>query len=110
MTDPLLPAGAKVREVSELTQEIKGLLEEGFAEVWVAGEISNLARPSSGHLYLTLKDAASQLRAVIWRGISLRLRFEPRDGLEVIARGKVSVYAPRGEYQLLIEDLHPKGL
>jgi exodeoxyribonuclease VII large subunit len=110
MSDPFVPEGTKVRAIAELTQEIKGLLEDGFADVWVAGEVSNLARPASGHLYLTLKDATAQLRAVIWRGIALRLRFDPQDGQEVIARGRVSVYPPRGEYQLLIEELHPKGL
>jgi exodeoxyribonuclease VII large subunit len=105
-----VPEGIKVCTVSELTQEVKGLLEDGFPSVWVEGEVSNLARPNSGHLYLTLKDAQSQLRAVIWRGIALRLRFEPRDGLEVIVRGRLTVYAPRGEYQLVIEELHPKGV
>src|SRR5262249_6577713 len=105
-----IPEGVKVLSVSELTAEVKGLLEDAYPAVWVAGEVSNLARPSSGHLYLTLKDAQSQLRAVIWRGIGLRLRFDVRDGLEVIARGRVSVYPPRGEYQLVVEELHPKGL
>src|SRR5262249_43631534 len=96
--------------VGELTAEVKALLEEGFASVWVAGEVSNLARPNSGHLYLSLKDGQSQLRAVIWRGIALRLRFDPRDGLEVIVRGRLTVYPPRGDYQLVIEELHPKGI
>jgi exodeoxyribonuclease VII large subunit len=110
MTSAFTPAGAKVLQVSELTQAVKGLLEEGFGAVWVAGEISNLARPPSGHLYLTLKDGQSQVRAVIWRGIALRLRFEPHDGMAVLARGRVTVYAPRGEYQLQIEELHPQGV
>ncbi|MCI0464931.1 MAG: exodeoxyribonuclease VII large subunit [Gemmataceae bacterium] len=105
-----VPEGVKVHSVSELTAEVKALLEEGFASVWVAGEVSNLARPSSGHLYLVLKDGQSQLRAVIWRGIALRLRFDPRDGLEVIVRGRMTVYPPRGEYQLVIEELHPRGI
>jgi exodeoxyribonuclease VII large subunit len=102
--------GVKVFSVSALTQEIKGLLEDGFPSVWVAGEVSNVARPSSGHLYLTLKDKEAQLRAVIWRGIALRLKFDLRDGQEVIVRGRLSVYAPRGEYQLLVEELQPKGI
>jgi exodeoxyribonuclease VII large subunit len=102
--------GVKVFSVSALTQEIKGLLEDGFPSVWVAGEVSNVARPSSGHLYLTLKDKEAQLRAVIWRGIALRLKFNLRDGQEVIVRGRLSVYAPRGEYQLLVEELQPKGI
>jgi exodeoxyribonuclease VII large subunit len=104
------PDGVKILSVSELTQAVRGVLEDGFPAVWVAGEVSNLARPSSGHLYLTLKDAEAQLRAVIWRGIALRLRFDLRDGQEVIVRGRLSVYAPRGEYQLLVEELQPKGI
>jgi exodeoxyribonuclease VII large subunit len=110
MSPAAVPEGVKVRSVSELTAEIKGLLEEGFASVWVSGEVSNLARPGSGHLYLVLKDGQAQLRAVIWRGIALRLRFDPRDGLEVIVRGRLTVYPPRGDYQLVIEELHPKGI
>jgi exodeoxyribonuclease VII large subunit len=106
----MTPDGVKILSVSEVTQAIKGVLEEGFPSVWVAGEISNLARPQSGHLYLTLKDSGAQLRAAIWRGIALRLRFDPRDGLEVIVRGRLSVYPPRGDYQLVIEELQPKGL
>lgn len=110
MSPPFVPDGVKILNVSELTAEVKGLLEDAFPSVWVAGEVSNLARPSSGHVYLTLKDASSQLRGVMWRGMALRLRFDLHDGMEVIARGRVSVYQPRGEYQLLIEELQPKGL
>jgi exodeoxyribonuclease VII large subunit len=110
MSPAAIPEGVKVRSVSELTAEIKGVLEEGFASVWVSGEVSNLARPGSGHVYLVLKDGQAQLRAVIWRGIALRLRFDPRDGLEVIVRGRMTVYPPRGDYQLVIEELHPKGI
>ncbi len=104
------PEGVKVLSISELTQEVKGLLEDGFSAVWVAGEVSNLARPSSGHVYLTLKDSGAQLRAVVFRGVAMRLRFELHDGLDVIARGRLSVYQPRGDYQLIIEELQPKGL
>ncbi len=110
MTPPTIPTGAKVLSVGELTRGVKGLLEDAFPAVWVAGEISNLARPASGHVYLSLKDAEAQLRAVMWRGVALRLRFEPADGQEVIARGRLSVYPPRGDYQLVIEELHVKGL
>jgi exodeoxyribonuclease VII large subunit len=110
MNADMLPDGVKVLSVSELTQEVKGLLEDGFPSVWVAGEVSNLARPSSGHLYMTLKDGQAQLRAVMWRGVALRLRFDLRDGQEVIVRGRLSVYPPRGEYQLVIEELQPKGI
>jgi exodeoxyribonuclease VII large subunit len=110
MDIPFIPEGEKVRTISELTREVKGLIEEGFPTVWVAGEVSNLARPSSGHLYLTLKDAGAQLRSVIYRGVALRLRFDLRDGQEVLVRGRLSVYVPRGEYQLQAEDVHAKGV
>jgi exodeoxyribonuclease VII large subunit len=110
MSPSLIPEDAKILSISELTRQVKGLLEEGFPQVWVAGEVSNLARPSSGHLYLTLKDAEAQLRTVIYRGVALRLRCDLRDGLEVIVRGRLGVYVPRGEYQLLAEEVQPKGL
>jgi exodeoxyribonuclease VII large subunit len=110
MTSAYLPDDVKILSIGELTRTIKGVLEEGFASVWVSGEVSNLARPQSGHLYLTLKDREAQLRAVIWRGIALRLRYDPQDGMEVIARGRLTVYPPRGEYQLVIEELQPKGI
>jgi exodeoxyribonuclease VII large subunit len=104
------PEGVKILSVSELTQEIKGVLEDGFASVWVTGEASNVARPPSGHIYLSLKDSGAQVKAVIWRSTVQRLRFECRDGMELIARGKISVYPPRGDYQLVIDELQPKGL
>jgi exodeoxyribonuclease VII large subunit len=110
MNAPPIPEGVKVLTISELTREVKGLIEEGFSSVWVAGEVSNLARPTSGHLYLTLKDAESQLRTVIWRGVALRMRFDLRDGMEVIVRGRLTVYTVRGEYQLQVEELQPKGI
>ena len=100
----------KVCSVSDLTRQIKALLEEGVGQVWVAGEISNLSRPSSGHLYFSLKDKQAQLRAVMWRSTAWRLRFAVQEGLEVLARGALSVYAPRGDYQLVIDELQPKGL
>jgi len=96
--------------VSELTQQIKDLLEDSFPAVWVAGEISDFARPRSGHCYLTLKDQRAQLPAVIWRSVASRIRFELHDGLEVICRGSVTVYGPQGRYQLVIQELHPRGI
>jgi exodeoxyribonuclease VII large subunit len=96
--------------VFELTSQIKDLLEAGFPAVWVAGEVSNFARPQSGHCYLTLKDDRAQLRAVMWRGVAVRLRFDLHDGLEVICRGRLDVYAGRGSYQLVIEDIVPRGM
>jgi exodeoxyribonuclease VII large subunit len=106
----LLPQGVKVLSVGELTRCIKGVIEEGFPNVWVAGEISNLRRHSSGHIYITLKDAQSKLPAVVWRSVALRLRFELRDGQEVIVRGRLSVYVPQGGYKFEIEELQPKGI
>jgi exodeoxyribonuclease VII large subunit len=100
----------RVLSVWELTSQIKDLLESSFPLVWVAGEISNFARPRSGHCYLTLKDDRAQLRAAIWRNTAARLRFDLHDGLEVVCRGHVDVYAPRGSYQLIIEEVQPKGL
>jgi exodeoxyribonuclease VII large subunit len=104
------PPGVVVFTVGELTRAIKGLLEEAHPNVWVEGEVSNLARPNSGHVYLTLKDGQSPLKAVLYRGVAIRMKFDLRDGLHVIVRGRLTVYAPRGEYQLLIEEIQPKGI
>jgi exodeoxyribonuclease VII large subunit len=100
----------KVLSVSELTQQVKFLLEEAFPSLTVSGEISGLSRPASGHVYLTLKDPSAQISGVIYRGAALRIPFDLRNGLEVIVRGKLTVYAPRGAYQFIIEDVQPKGL
>ncbi len=100
----------QVYSVSELTQRLKGLLETEFPDVWVAGEISNFRPATSGHLYFTLKDANAQLRAVCFRNQARYLKFKPQDGVAVIARGRLSVYEARGEYQLLVEFLEPAGL
>lgn len=95
--------------VSELTGLVRASLERDFVEVWLEGEVSNLRAPGSGHLYCTLKDDSSQIRAVIFRPTALRLRFGLEDGLHVIVRGRVTVYEPRGEYQIILEYLEPKG-
>ncbi len=104
------PAEKCVLSVSQLTAQIKDLLESSFPTVWVNGEISNLARPGSGHVYLTLKDDRAQIRGAIWRNAASRLRFDLSDGLEVVCRGHVDVYAPRGSYQLIIEQIEPQGI
>lgn len=96
--------------VSELTAKIQQVLETGFAEVSVVGEISSLSRPSSGHFYFNLKDAQASIRAVVWRSSVRKLKVELENGLEVIARGKLSLYPPRGDYQLILDDVAPKGL
>jgi exodeoxyribonuclease VII large subunit len=110
MNKAAVPEGVKVITVSELTDQIKGLLEEGFASVWVTGEVSSLSKPRSGHLYFNMKDDRSVLRSVIWRGVALRMRFDLKDGMEIIARGRLSLYAPQGNYQLVVEEVQPKGI
>jgi exodeoxyribonuclease VII large subunit len=96
--------------VTELTTSIKVLLESSFDAVWVEGEISNLRRPGSGHLYFTLKDENSQIRAVIFRQFSKMVPFDIEDGMNVICRARLSVYQPRGEYQLIVDTIEPKGI
>jgi len=96
--------------VSELTQEIKDILEDKFPDIWVEGEISNLRVPPSGHIYFTLKDDFSQIRAVLFKMQARNLRFLPGDGLHVICRGRVSLYEKRGDYQLILESMEPKGI
>jgi exodeoxyribonuclease VII large subunit len=95
--------------VSQLTNSIRIALESRFVSVWVEGEISNFKDHSSGHWYFTLKDEHAQLRAKCFRSTNIRIRFRPANGLKVRARGKVSVYAPRGEYELVIDALDPVG-
>lgn len=96
--------------VASLTGRIKSSLEAGFPDLWVAGEVSNFSRPSSGHCYFTLKDDAAQIRAVMWRGSASKLRFDLQDGLELVCHGRIDVYAPRGSYQLVIDSAQPKGV
>jgi exodeoxyribonuclease VII large subunit len=96
--------------VSELTQEIKDILEDRFPDVWIEGEISNLRIPPSGHIYFTLKDDFSQIRAVLFKMQARTLRFVPEDGLHIIGRGRVSLYEKRGDYQLILESIEPKGM
>jgi exodeoxyribonuclease VII large subunit len=108
------PAGPRPRTpraltVSELTDRIQGVLETEFLDVWVEGEISNLKLAASGHWYFSLKDEKAQLRAVVWKTDARLVRFRPKDGMRVLARGAVRVYAPRGEYQLCAQVLEPLG-
>jgi exodeoxyribonuclease VII large subunit len=102
-------AERKPLSVSQLTNSIRTSLEARFASVWVEGEISNFKDHSSGHWYFTLKDENAQLRAKCFRSTNVRIRFRPANGLKVRARGKLSVYAPRGEYELVIDALDPVG-
>src|SRR5882724_6829553 len=105
------PAPARrVFSVTELTVRVRDLLEAELSEVWVEGELSGCRLWNTGHLYFTLKDGASQIKAVIFRSALRYLKFKPVDGLRVVARGRVSVYEPKGEYQLVCEHLEPHGL
>ena len=99
----------KIYTVSEVTRMVKMELESSFPLLWVEGEISNFHRHQSGHLYFTLKDEMSQLRTVMFRSEARQVPFELEDGLQVVARGRINVYEPRGEYQLVVELLEPKG-
>lgn len=95
--------------VSDLNRAARGLLESGFPLLWVEGEISNLARPASGHLYFSLKDSQAQLRCALFRNRNLLLRFKPADGMQVLVRGRVSLYEPRGDFQFIAEHMEEAG-
>src|SRR4029077_4391511 len=100
----------KIYRVGELSRLVREKLETQFFDIWVEGEISNFRPASSGILYFTLKDETAHLRCVCFRQQARYLRFRPEDGLQVLARGKISVYEARGEYQLYVEYLEPQGL
>jgi exodeoxyribonuclease VII large subunit len=100
----------KIYTVTEITREIKGILEESFPTVWVEGEISNYTLHSSGHRYFSLKDEDAQIRCTLWRFRGERLQFEPEDGVKVIALGSISVYERNGQYQLDVIELIPAGV
>ncbi len=103
-------ASEKVWTVSELTGRVRAVFEDEFASVGVIGEVSNLSRARSGHVYFSLKDESAQLRAVLWKGAAQRLVFDLENGLAVRAWGAVEVYAPRGEYQLIVRKIEPEGI
>ena len=96
--------------VSDLTINIKSLLEESFPFVWICGEISNFRIPVSGHFYFTLKDEDAQISAVMFKGQNRKLTFEPENGISVTGLGRISVYEPRGTYQIIFEYLEPEGI
>lgn len=101
---------AKIYTVAEITRLIKLELESTFSDLWIEGEISDFKRAHSGHLYFTLKDEKSQLRAVMWRSTAQQVVFKLENGLQVICRGSINVYEPRGQYQLMVEIVEPKGI
>ena len=100
----------RILSVTQLTALVRGVLEENFEHVWVEGEVSNLATPASGHLYFTLKDGGAQLRCVMFRAAARVLRFRPKDGMGLVLRGRMTLFEQRGEYQLLVEYMEPKGV
>ena len=105
----LIPLDEPVYTVSELNAAAKAVLEDHLGTRWVTGELSNLARPASGHLYFSLKDADAQVRCAMFRGNNRTLRFIPKDGLQVVLRARVSVYEARGAYQLIVDHMEPAG-
>lgn len=111
---PVFPDLARSRNailtVSELTRRIRGSVEHEFFNIWVIGELSNVKKPSSGHVYLTLKDAHAQLQVVIFKSVANNLKFEIQDGMEALAFGSITVYEARGQYQLVVERMEPKGI
>jgi exodeoxyribonuclease VII large subunit len=103
------PGRRRALTVSELTDRVQGVLETEFFDVWVEGEISNLKRATSGHIYFSLKDEDAQIAATVWKSDARRLRFRPEDGMQVLARGSIRVYPPRGSYQISVQVLEPLG-
>src|ERR1700730_602886 len=107
---PTPVAVRRVLTVTELTVRVRDLIETEFFEIWVEGELSNCRVWNTGHLYFTLKEAGAQIRGVIFRMALRNLKFKPGDGMRVVARGRLSVYEPKGEYQLVCEHMEPQGL
>ena len=105
--EPETPA---ILSVSDLNTAAKDLLGEVFSDVWVAGEVSDLSRPSSGHLYFSLKDEQAAIRAVVWRSTAARMPFRIEDGQQLLCRGKIDLYVVRGSYQLVITRAEPHGV
>ncbi len=105
----LAPA-RQIWSVAELTARISNVLAAQFSNLWVEGEVSNYHAAQSGHLYFTLKDAQAQVKCVCFRTQAMRLKFRPEDGLKLIVRGSISVYEPRGEYQIYVEHIEPSGV
>ncbi|MFO1427301.1 MAG: exodeoxyribonuclease VII large subunit [Steroidobacteraceae bacterium] len=111
MPRPADPARERdVYTVARLNREVRLLLEQGIPQVWIEAELSNFARPGSGHWYFTLKDREAQVRCAMFRQRNMLVRFVPRDGAQVLARARVGLYEPRGEYQLIVEHLEEAGL
>ena len=106
----LFQSPKSVMTVSQLTGILRTSIESQFTDLWLEGEVSNLRMPGSGHVYCTLKDEFSQIRAVLFRSSALRLRFALQEGMCIIVRGRLTVYEPRGEYQIVLDSVEPKGI
>ena len=104
-----MPAANDIYTISRLNREVRTVLEDVFPSIWVQGEISNLAKPASGHLYFSLKDSAAQVRCAMFKNRQSALRFEPENGIQVMARVNVGLYEGRGEFQLIVQTLEPAG-
>lgn len=104
------PLRRQILTVSQLTRDIKIILENSLPQIWVVGEVSNLAKPASGHIYFTLKDSSTQIRAVFFKEQNRLLKFEIKDGMQLICCGRIRVYEKAGSYQLYIKLLEPKGI
>ena len=98
-----------IHSVSEINTQIKRLLESQFSSVWIEGELTNFKHHSSGHMYFSLKDAESEIRGVMWRGLNQSLRFRPENGMQVLVEGDISLYEPRGQYQIIVRQMQPAG-
>ena len=109
MSTPLTNPPAPLT-VSQLTALLKGTVEESFYDLWVSGEVSGVTHHRSGHIYFTLKDDASQIKGIIWRSTAQRLKFQVKEGQEVLCRGGIEIYPPRGDYSLVCRQLEPRGL
>lgn len=103
------PPENTIFSVGDLNNQIRDCLQSVFASVWVAGEISDLSRPNSGHFYFSLKDSSGSVKAVVWRTAAQRLEIEPQDGMQVVCRGGIDVYPPRGTYQLIVQEMQLRG-
>jgi len=100
----------QILSVSQLTALIQGTLESAFHSLWVSGEVSEVSRPHSGHVYFTLKDAQAQIRGVIWKSAAARIKFKLEEGQQVVCQGDIDVYPPRGTYQLVVRQVEPQGV
>ncbi|HDZ10569.1 MAG TPA: exodeoxyribonuclease VII large subunit, partial [Bacteroidetes bacterium] len=110
LSEPQQAPEKKIYTISEITRKIKRLLENAIPSIWLEGEISNFKRHSSGHIYFVLKDENSQISCVMWRGRNNGLYFTPQDGMKIQARGNVTVYEKRGNYQFEVLQMQPAGL